>query len=83
MHRQRFGWKDDRCGCWDNNGGQGTSALSPNVWICQRRIDSYFECVHVNELKENKKKESRRERDQRCQEKGTEGSPQRGGDAQG
>lgn len=59
MHRQRFGWKDDRCGCWDNNGGQGTSALSPNVWICQRRIDSYFECVHVNELKENKKKESK------------------------
>lgn len=56
MHRQRFGWKDDSCGCWDNNGGRGTSALSPSVWICQRSIDSYFECVRVNALKENKKK---------------------------
>lgn len=54
-----------------------------NVWICQRRIYSYLECVHINELKENKKKESRREGDQRYQEEGTEGSPQRAGDALG
>lgn len=40
---------------------KGTLALSLNVWICQRRIYSYFECVHINELKEKKKRSEEKE----------------------
>lgn len=56
---------------------KGTSALPLNVWVCQRRIYLYTECVHVSESDWKEKERQRERQRERNQQRGTEGSPQR------
>lgn len=92
MHRQRFGWKHNKyitqwwlLWGWPRirGGGQGgLSFVSQCLDLSRERRFIYGMCTYKwIKLKGNKWSKKQRERAQQCQEKGTEGSPQRGRDA--